>query len=418
MIKKTIFILAVFTAILTSCKKDFLEVNEDPSKVSEVPPSLLLPTIQSQIAYSQGGDAARIVGVFMQNFTGASRQFTQYQIYNIAPSDVDNLWRFNLYGGALEDLHILEKLSGDKNYPEYNGISKILLAYGLGLTTDLWGDIPYSEAFLATDNLQPKFDAQQDIYSNMFSLLNEGISILNSAPGTGLIPKGDDLMFGGDPSLWIKFAHSLKARYYLHLVKVNPSNASSALTEAALGFVAVGEDASFNFGPSETSANPFYQFNDQRGDISYSGNLISYMISTNDPRIDEYADTSTGAMGAFFGSKESPVDFMTYAELKFIQAEAAFRTGDLNTASLAFKASVLRINGSSDPVFEGVVANESSATITLDKIMMQKYVAMYSNPESWSDWRRTNIPVLTPTAGSAIPRSFWYPESEVNYNTN
>lgn len=421
MIKKTTILIALFAMVFNSCKKDFLDVNEDPSQVADVPPKLLLSSIESQIAYAQGGDAARLTGVFMQHYTGAARQFASYQIYKISPSDVDNLWRFNLYAGALQDAKLLERKSISNAYPEYNGVSKILLAYGLGFTTDLWGDIPFSEAFQATDNLQPAFDSQQNIYSAIFDLLDQGISVLSSAPGTGLVPKGDDFLFGGDLDMWIKFAHSLKARYYLHLVKVDPSNAGKALLEIPLGF-ADGENASFNFGTDETSANPFYQYNDQRGDISYSGTLINYMISTSDPRLDEYADTSTGAMGAFFSSINSPVDYMTYVELKFVQAEAAFRTSDLAGAATAFNeaviASVLRINGSPDSLFEATYANENSGTITLDKIMMQKYVAMYTHPESWTDWRRTNIPNLTPTAGTAIPRSFWYPESEVNYNSN
>ena len=107
--KKFIFTIVLFASMFASCKKDFLEVNDDPSQVLDVPPALLLSTIEGQLAYSMGGDAARITGVFMQHFTGASRQFAQYQIYSVAPSDVDNLWRFNLYGGALQDLHLLEK---------------------------------------------------------------------------------------------------------------------------------------------------------------------------------------------------------------------------------------------------------------------------------------------------------------------
>ena len=423
MIKKTSIIIALFAISFNSCQKDFLDINEDPSKAIDVPPRLLLPTIQSHIAFAQGGDAARITGVFMQHYTGAARQFAQYQIYNVSPSDVDNLWRFNLYGGPLKDLELLEKKSTENNYVHYKGCSKILMAYALGLTTDLWGDIPYSEAFQATDNLQPKFDSQQSIYATIIKLLDEGIAAVNSSNGTALAPGTDDLLFGGDMASWDKFAHSLKARFYLHLVKVDPANAALALTEVPLGITATADNASFYFGLTETTSNPFYQYDQERGDISYSGNLISYMVSTGDPRLDEYADTSSPeVMGAFFGSIDSPVDFMTYTELKFIEAEASFRTNDLIRAAAAYneavKSSILRINGSADSLFEAQYANDSSSTITLDKIMTQKYVAMYSNPESWTDWRRTNIPNLTPTDGVAIPRSFWYPESEVNYNSN
>ena len=425
--KKIIFLIAIsFSLITTSCKKDFLDVNEDPSKAAEVPPKLLLPTIESQIAFAQGGDAARISGVFIQQFTGASRQFAQYQIYSVSPVDVNNLWRFNIYAGCLEDLHLLEQLSEEKNYPTYNGVSKILTAYTLGLTTDLWGDIPYSDAFKGTEQLSPKFDSQESIYASMQSLLDQAIVLLGQTD-IALKPGAvDDLMFGGSKAAWITFAHSLKARYFLHLVKRNPSLANNAIAEVAKGFGSSDDDAVFTFGTSETSANPFYQFNGQRTDISYSGFLVDQMIATADPRLDAFADTSAaggGAMGAFYGSISSPVDFMTYSELKFIEAEAQFRLNNAQAAADAFndavKASVLRITGAPDATFEANVASETSASISLEKIMNQKYVALYTSPEAWTDWRRTGFPVLTPvTAGGNIPRSFWYPSTEVSYNTN
>ena len=84
--KKFIFTIVLFASMFVSCEKDFLDINDDPSQVLDVPPALLLSTIEGQLAYSMGGDAARITGVFMQHFTGASRQFAQYQIYSIAPS--------------------------------------------------------------------------------------------------------------------------------------------------------------------------------------------------------------------------------------------------------------------------------------------------------------------------------------------
>ena len=52
----------------------------------------------------------------------------------------------------------------------------------------------------------------------------------------------------------------------------------------------------------------------------------------------------------------------------------------------------------------------------LDQIMMQKYIAMFLHPEAWSDFRRSNVPALTPVTGSAIPRRFMYPLSENSFN--
>jgi hypothetical protein len=54
--------------------------------------------------------------------------------------------------------------------------------------------------------------------------------------------------------------------------------------------------------------------------------------------------------------------------------------------------------------------------ITLDHIMTQKYIAFYTQFESWTDWRRTNIPALSPLTGNRIPRRFPLPQSERLFN--
>ena len=63
---------------------------------------------------------------------------------------------------------------------------------------------------------------------------------------------------------------------------------------------------------------------------------------------------------------------------------------------------------------------ETAATITLEKIMTQKYIAMFTQPEVYSDWRRTNIPMLTPNAGASIaeiPRRLPTAQNERLYNS-
>jgi hypothetical protein len=76
--------------------------------------------------------------------------------------------------------------------------------------------------------------------------------------------------------------------------------------------------------------------------------------------------------------------------------------------------------GISDLVFEAAYASETSGTISLDKIMTQKYIAMYLDVEAFNDWRRTGIPHLLPNTGNVtgdiIPRRLPYPQSERLFN--
>ena len=67
---------------------------------------------------------------------------------------------------------------------------------------------------------------------------------------------------------------------------------------------------------------------------------------------------------------------------------------------------------------KGAQANVSPSTIGLTEVMTQKWFALYANPESFTDWRRTNIPSLTPNNGVAIPTRWLYPQSETELNPN
>jgi len=420
-------LISLFLVVLTqsSCKKDFLDVNNDPNNPLDATPSVLLPNIEGGIAYAQGGDMSRYASIFVQQTLGNNRQAQNYTNYIFSNVDFDNLWRFNIYAGPLQDLIILEQKATTDGLNHYLAIAKVLKAYTLGITTDCFGDIPYSEAFQGVDKLQPKFDTQESVYAEMQKLLDDAIVLLAGSPGP-VVPGGDDLIYKGNSLKWTKLANALKARYYLHTLKRDPSGSTKALTALAGAMESNDDDAAFNFGSAETEANPWYQFNDQRGDIVVEGVMADTMVSLTDPRVDQYVDTANGnAMGAFYGAATSPVFLMTYAEQKFIEAELKFKAGDALGASSAHndavKANILKVTGAANVGYETTHASETAVSIDLNKIMLQKYIALFTSPESWTDYRRTGIPALTPPSGATenvIPRRFLYPQSEDLYNKN
>ena len=277
-----------------SCKKYFEDINVSENQPSALPISALLPSIQVHISYAQGGDVARYAGVFTQYITGFSRQFVAYQNYSFTENDFDNLWRLNLYGGPLQDLNILINQAAAEGHIHYQGVGEVLMAYGLGLATDLFGDMPYSQAFQGDANLQPRFDTQQQIYNTIQSLLTAGITHLNATDNTNVQPGdlGEDLMYGGDVALWTQFANGLKARYFMHLSKVSASNVDSALAYTSGGLTGNADDAKLVYGQTETTSNPWYQYIQQRDDILYDGYCLQTMLSLNDPRYGVYIDTA------------------------------------------------------------------------------------------------------------------------------
>ncbi len=428
-----LLLLVLVTGTMSSCKKYFLDkngkdINIDPNNPSDVTPGVLLASAQGHLAYAQGGDISRYTSIFTQQVAGVSRQAAVYNGYTVTEQDVSNVWTLNLYGGPMEDLKILIDKSVEKKYRRYEGIGKVMMAYSLGLTTDLWGDVPYTEAFLGNDNLNPKYDTQASIYTNLQKMLDEAIVALNDPNPGAVTPNGTtDLMFGGSATSWIHFANALKARYYLHLSKVDPANYTNIINlltaQAGNMMQDNSDDAGFAFAGGATSANPWFQFYDQRGDIIVAGVMADYMTSHDDSTVrwPFYTDQNDGYMGTY-GQATSTVPFMTYEEQKFIEAEAKFKTGDLAGAATAYNdavgANVAKVTGAAAPA---AMVSDSATSISMDKIMMQKYIALFTNPEAWTDIRRTGIPAIAPPAGAvltAMPRSFLYPESEQLYNTS
>jgi hypothetical protein len=121
---------------------------------------------------------------------------------------------------------------------------------------------------------------------------------------------------------------------------------------------------------------------------------------------------------------DSKIPLVSFVEMKFIEAEAKFIANDLDGAATAYNeavvASVEQVTGTAIPAeFETSTASETNATISLEKIMTQKYNALVGQVEVYADWRRVEIPALTPFPGaSGIPNRLPTPLDERLYNTN
>jgi hypothetical protein len=276
-------------------------------------------------------------------------------------------------------------------------------------------------------------------------LLDEAIADLSAAEADNLnLPGDDDFIHGGDASKWIKTAYILKARYHLRLTKKNATTASAnALNDLALaGLVGTTDDANGHYGLNGNEFNQWYAFNIERQNYhKMAAFFIDMLVSSNDPRLPFFAtldnnstysgtpngsvDISTSDVGPYFASQNSDAPLVTYVEAKFIEAEARFRTGDLGGAASAHNdaiiASLTQVTGTADPTYVTANASETAGTITLEKIMTQKYIALFTQVETYADWRRTNIPALTPNPDgviSAIPRRLPTALDERVTNTN
>jgi starch-binding outer membrane protein, SusD/RagB family len=291
----------------------------------------------------------------------------------------------------------------------------------VGLAAAIWGDIPYSEAVSNTED--PALDPQQQVYAAVQGKLDTAITLLTA--GTGAGPGAVDLYYAGDKSKWLRLAHTLKARYHMHVAeRVGQSAYQAALAESQLG-LQPGDNFLGIAGDNPQSYNAWYQFTViQRAGYMFAGSfLVDLLRQRNDPRLSRYflpnaqgqfvgADPGDQTSSVFSGFtvEENPAyrqPIVTWQENELIKAEAAFRLG--NTALALQAVNRVRVDAGLPPL----------ASVTLNQILEELYIVLFQNPEVWSVWKRTCYPALTPAPGStAIPGRLLYAAGERNANPN
>lgn len=437
-IKNSVLSLLISALAFTGCEKWIdTDININPDVPSDVPMDLLMTSMQVSLAYHIGGNrAVKTTAIFMQQINGIARNSNSEANYLLSSTDVDDFWRRMYYQGMMDAAKIIEQ-AGEKGSPHYSGVAKVFMAMSLGTITNLFGDMPYSDAFKGSDRLlTPAYDSQQQIYTTINNLLDEAITDLQTTDNV-LALKGD-LIYNGNTAKWIRAANSLRARYALY-----QHDYTGALTHAGNAFLP-GEDFSIGFGTDKNQANPIYQYNTVSVwgvDIVMCSTFIDMLNTASDPRLPFYADLKGGVyIGSTPGSEESavsdlgsyndtpdaPVVFSSYAEMKFIEAECYLRQtpSDAAAAANAYIAAVessvkyVTKGGANDTWLSTNIRIEDGTTISLEKIITQKYIALYSTVVPYDDYRRTGYPALTPVPGAGnIPLRFPYPQTEISYNS-
>ena len=159
---KVVFLLPAL--MLLGCE-DFLDVNQSPNNPEKVPPSVLLPTGLVGAAFANANELNRFSSTVMDYTYGAAGSPAAWDIYNTDGANFGNQWRFEIYGGAIVTFKDLIKAADELGSSSYKGIAKIMKAYTFAIATDTWGDVPYSQAGLGEEFLQPRLDSQEDIYN-------------------------------------------------------------------------------------------------------------------------------------------------------------------------------------------------------------------------------------------------------------
>ena len=457
--KKNIIITIAICTVLFSvgCKK-FLDVNKNPNNPTTVSESLQLGPIEKTTSGSiLGGENGFAAAYWMQQLS-INQPSPDLENYEIFPADVDNTWSFFLYPAIFENLKVMIGQAEAAQHYQYAAIGKTLFAFNLAIATDVWNDIPYSQA-LDVNNTKPAYDSQESIYGDLQSILDSAIYYAGQTP-SAVAPGNDDFIYGGDMSKWQKFAYMLKARFYLRLTKAPgrtaATQADSALMALQNGFASNDDNAAVQYTGSSNDENPFYSGTlPGAGGVVMAKSFIDSLIARHDPRLPVIADTGsmgtylgrvTGAdpatdytiyatLNTFYGGSQplnpantsgasAPLYLATYSEQLFIQAEATFLTDGVDAATPIYKAAIashMSLLGISLADQNTYIASRPALTTAnaIQQIITEKYVADFLSVETYNDWRRTGFPVLTLALNpyvNFIPRRWPYSSTELLTN--
>lgn len=288
--------VATLLLIVSSCDS-FIDDNISPNLTTSNPPQIILPSIEAQLGFNMGSDLHRYSAIWSQQLAAQNgRQTENYDKYVLSSTEVNGVWRINLYGGILADVEEILKKPATDVHPHYFGICKTLKAFTYSILVDYWGDIPFSEALQGQANLQPAIDDDATIYPKLITLLDEAIVNLNTTSTTLTTVGTDDYFYGGSGNIsrWIKFANTLKLRLYLHMANV-PGFDTGVITTfinntpSTQFMESVSDDFQLRFETISGRQNPFHQFILTRtDDICTSSTIINLMNSKADPRRSRY----------------------------------------------------------------------------------------------------------------------------------
>jgi hypothetical protein len=444
---------------LGACEKDFDFLNTSPNNATVGNPAYILTNAQRSNIFRLFDVPANQDGGLLLVQHWAKSQYTDEDRYNLRPGSFQSIWD-NFYAAGLQDFNELIRQGTETKNPNLQAVGLIMRSYFFSVLTDLYGDIPYSEALKLTDNiLIPKYDTQEQVYTGVLADLKTASGLI----AVGGPAVGGDALFNGDMDKWKRFANSLRLRLAMRVVDVKPTLTATEVKELLSANAPLissnAQNASFNFLNSSPNANPVFENRVTRDDHRVSRSITKRLANLKDPRLPIYANhpesgdsvafyrgvpngltipaaaafglATSSKVGDAFTKPDAPGVLMTYSEVLFLKAEAYARpelgvSGNAATEyNNAIRASLAQY-GISDASATAYLAQPSvayNASNFKKSIGDQKWIALYGQGvEAWSEWRRLDYPQLpvavSPVAAAQrkIPVRFRYPANEQSIN--
>jgi hypothetical protein len=440
--KRNIFLsLFVATMLLFSSCDDYLDINFDPSNPQLAEGFALLPPMLSEMVRGEAFDI-RYVGQYIQNWNWIAANNIWDQHGYVAGSDAaGEKWRQH-YWAIGKNVDLIVEESTKKGQWDYVGAAKAIRAWSWQSSTDVYGEMILSQVF-EPNRYVFDYDSQEDIYKEVERLSLEAIKDLERTDGAvsqASLGRGD-LVYKGDRSKWIKFTYAVLARNAHHLSNKSNYNPDKVIEYCDKALASNADN--FNVPHAGTSTSDGNFFGPTRNNLrSYrqSAYILSLLDGTTfngvqDPRLSKMLSPSpdgeyrgvlpvvgdptnttnnparipllwgvaptvtvaTQIPGKYIFLDKAVHPLITYSEVQFIKAEAAFKKGDRATAFDAFKKGITAhmdfatVNAADrDAYLASDAVPQSADALTLSDIMLQKYISLWVHGalETWVDMRR------------------------------
>lgn len=476
-----IFVLAAGVLTLSACEK-FLDVNDNPNRpVSEnLALNAKLPAALISTVNQETGQMNQL-GAFWVGYWGttseAANQFFNEKTYNGVglrlTRDGLKIWEGSY--NTLLYYQLIKVQAQQEGALFYSGIAKIMQGWHFIHLVDIYNNVPFEEALQGTQYIAPKYEDGKSVYEKSLNLISEGMNDIKAAAPTNA-PGAADVIFGGNKTLWYKFANTIKLRALVHQSQAANQGYITAeiqkITQEGSGYLGLGENAYAQPGYLNTAGkmNPFWEtyYRNVGGQTTSHISLrptvyvISKYSSLNDPRLSSlYVPVNTAYNGVLFGNPivdnqynaastsafrgpnenggqpaglfkkfDQPSVLLGSFESLFLQAEAAQRGWISGTAKNFYEQAItesfkyMQVAATAFTAYNDQPAvNLDQAADKIERIIEQKWLALnsISSLEAWSDYRRLGFPAIPNSlqarpAATSRPLRLMYPESEIQTN--
>jgi hypothetical protein len=438
-------LVALGLMVVGGCDRGLTDINRNPNAADRATAEQLFTNaVEASVSRVFGtGLHMDITSLWVQHF--AEHRYPDEDRYVVSDGTIGGHWS-SFYVGPLQDFQeVIEKGMAEER-ANVVAMGKVMQNWTYHVMTDLWGDIGYSEALKGRDptagNL-PALDTQEEVYDGILAAFADAEASLN--PQEWAMGKAD-LIYGGDAARWKKFANSLRLRVAMRLSEVAPTKARAEFTAAlaAGAFTSNADNAILGYTTNKPLVHPIFAYMEGRDDHTISATMVDTLKSFADPRLPHYATLSgrgeyVGAVngeifdpvldsisriGTHFTRPDAEMVIMSYAEVLFLQAEAAERGWIAGDAAEFYRQAItasMQDLGTAQADIDAYLAQPRVAYAGLPTIAFQKWIALFGNGvEAYAEWRRTGIPELQPGPdadnGGLIPVRLPYPSSEERRN--